>query len=204
MILLSLDVSTKSGYAVFIDGELRHWGTVFPDKTVKDFGIYPKNFAVCAHHIVDRLWVEAVLPYTDREFEVVIEETNRGKNSLSQRLLEFLHFCLIEKFLTIGVMPKYIRTGEWRKIVNARLSPEEKALNIQISKFKRQTGEKLAKVNGKVVGKKGKKHVAIRLVKELYGIELARKSEDAADAILLGTAYLKGAEICDGTNKKKV
>ena len=50
-----------------------------------------------------------------------------------------------------------------------------------------------------MVGKKGRKHVAIRRVAELFGIELLRKEEDAADALLLGLAYIKGAPRCDGT-----
>jgi hypothetical protein len=50
-----------------------------------------------------------------------------------------------------------------------------------------------------VVGKRTKKHYALRAFKQHFGIELPRKMEDACDAALVGLAYAKGAPICDGT-----
>ena len=200
--VLALDVSTKTGWALFQDGKPVSWGTLFPDKTVKDFGDYPINFVRLCQYLADRLVREIIVPIlekTEDYLEVVIEETNSSKQNYSQKILEFLHFCIIESLYDLNLSPKYIRTGEWRKYTDSKMSKEEKALNAKIAKIKRQTGKKLAKIDGKVVGKKGRKHVALRRVEEILGIELMRKDEDAADALLLGLGYLKGAPVCDGT-----
>lgn len=202
MVLVGLDVSSKTGFAIFEAGKLTNYGTVFPSKSVKDFGTYPFNFCAFATYIADSVWDNVILPIS-KPFEVVIEETNPGRNALSQRMLEFIHFCLISKFESIGVKPKYIRTGDWRSVANSRLTKEEKALNAKIARIKKQTGSKLAKIDGKVVGRKGGKHVAIRRVKELFDIDLPQRLNDSADAILLSYGYLNGAPVCDGTNKKK-
>jgi hypothetical protein len=200
--VLALDVSTKTGWALFQDGKPVSWGTLFPDKTVKDFGDYPINFVRLCQYLADRLVREIIVPILEKTkdyLEVVIEETNSSKQNYSQKILEFLHFCIIESLYDLGLNPKYIRTGEWRKYTDSKMSKEEKALNAKIAKIKRQTGKKLAKIDGKVVGKKGRKHVALRRVEEILGIELMRKDEDAADALLLGLGYLKGAPVCNGT-----
>jgi hypothetical protein len=143
--------------------------------------------------------VPAIRSYGVTGFEVIIEETNSSKQNYSQKILEFLHYCIIESLYDLGLNPKYIRTGEWRKYTDSKMSKEEKLLNAKIAKIKKQTGKKLAKIDGKVVGKKGRKHVALRRTEELLGIELMRKDEDAADALLLGLGYIKGAPVCDGT-----
>jgi len=200
--VLALDVSTKTGWALFKNGKPKSWGTLFPDKTVKDFGQYPINFVMLAQHLVARLMREVILPVLNElgtSIDIVIEETNASKQNYSQKLLEYLHFCLVNTLHMYGIAPKYIRTGEWRKFTDSKMSKEEKSLNAKIARIKRQTGKKLAKIDGKVVGKKGRKHVALRRTEELLGIELMRKDEDAADALLLGLGYIKGAPVCDGT-----
>lgn len=199
--VLALDVSTKTGWALFENGEPVAWGTMFPDKTVKDFGQYPVNFVLLAKYLSTRLYCEIVLPTKEKasNLEVIIEETNSSKQNYSQKLLEYMHFCIVDRMFENDIRPKYIRTGEWRKHVDAHMSKEEKSLNAKIARIKKKTGKKLAKIDGKVVGKKGRKHVALRRVKEVFGIELLRKDEDAADALLLGLGYIKGAPVCDGT-----
>ncbi len=208
--VLALDISTKTGWAVFEDGKPVAWGTLFPDRTSKDFGGYPANFTYLARHLTRRLSSEIIQDFAERagygsnpDFsflgDVIIEETNSSRQNYSQKLLEFIHFCVVEELISRKITPKYVRTGEWRSAVNARQTPEEKRLNARISRIKQRTGKKLAKIDGKVVGKKGRKHVAIRVVGELLGIQLKRKEEDAADALLLGLGFLKGAPICDGT-----
>ena len=202
--VLALDVSTKTGWALFQDGKPKSWGTLFPDKTVKDFGKYPINFVLLARYLVSQLMEQVIVPIMNElgtAIEVVIEETNASKQNYSQKLLEYLHFCIVNTLDMYGISPKYIRTGEWRKYTDSKMSKEEKSLNAKIARIKKQTGKKLAKIDGKVVGKKGRKHVALRRTEELLGIELMRKDEDAADALLLGLGYIKGAPICDGTTQ---
>lgn len=201
--VLALDVSTKIGWALFQDDKPLSWGTLFPDKTVRDFGSYPINFVRLAEYLVARLMEEVIGPRLNNfgpRLEIVIEETNASsKQNYSQKLLEFLHFCIVNSLDQHGITPKYIRTGEWRKHTESKMTKEEKALNAKIARIKKQTGKKLAKIDGKVVGKKGRKHVALRRVQDIFGIELKRKDEDAADALLLGLGYIKGAPCCDGT-----
>jgi hypothetical protein len=201
--VLALDISTKTGWAIFEDGKPVSWGTLFPDKELKDFGSYPASYVKWARHLTNRLCSEIVYPFrsanAQEEFAVVIEETNASRQNYSQKILEYLHFCICEYFDKCEIVPIYVRTGEWRRATESKMSKEEKALNAKIARIKKKTGKKLAKIDGKVVGKKGRKHVALRVVHEIFGIELKRKEEDAADALLLGLGYLRGAPHCDGS-----
>jgi hypothetical protein len=202
MKVLALDISTKTGWAVFEDGKPTSWGTLFPDKEAKEFGQYPFNYVSWAEYLADRLFDEIITPNGVTNTVIVIEETNASKQNYSQKILEYLHFCVVRKLRALvrdhsNVI--YLRTGEWRKATEAKMSKEEKALNAKIARIKKKTGKKLAKIDGKVVGKKGRKHVALRVVQETFGIELKRKDEDAADALLLGLGFIKGAPACDGT-----
>lgn len=201
MNLIALDVSSKCGYAFFKNGELAHYGTLFPEKKVTDFGSYPSNFMVFAEFISINIVAEIqkFIEANPEKYEVVIEETNAGRNNYSQKMLEFIHFALIKRLNEIALRPKYIRTGVWRKICDANQSNEEKKLNAQISRIKRKTGKKVAKIDGKVVGKRTRKHSALRAFQAHFSIELARKMEDAAEAALIGLAFMRGAPICDGT-----
>lgn len=200
MKVLALDISTKTGWAVFEESKPVSWGTLLPDKGIKDFGKYPFNYVYFAHYLADRIEEFLVRANGYPNLEIVIEETNTSRQNYSQKILEYIHFSLINRLGKMGaVHVYYIRTGEWRKATETRLSKEEKSLNAKIARIKKKTGKKLAKIDGKVVGRKGRKHVALRVVRETFGIELKRKDEDAADALLLGQAYLKGSPVCDGS-----
>lgn len=222
--ILSLDVSSKTGWATFRDGKPETWGTLFPDKTVEDFGSYPINYVRWAEYTAQRLYEEVISPFLHEAMvdgwpplEVIIEETNASKEAYSQKRLEYLHFCLVNLFDSYNISPKYVRSGEWRKQVEARQNAEEKALNSKISREKKKRNalidldstlsadqkKKLKrlpiKLDGKVVGRKGRKHVSIRVVKELLGLQFKAKDEDTAEALLAGLGFLRGAAICDGT-----
>lgn len=204
MKVLALDISTKTGWAIFEDGKPTSWGTVFPDKTVKDFGSYPDSFVKLAEYLANRILDQLLADDGDNglnrsSFEVVIEETNSSKQNYSQKLLEYLHFCIVKRFSSMNIAPKYIRSGEWRSACDSKMNAAEKSLNAKIGRIKKKTGKKLAKIDGKVVGKKNRKTVALRRCEEILGIQMKRKEEDAADALLLGLGYLRGAPVCDGT-----
>jgi hypothetical protein len=201
--VLSIDLSTKPGWAAFNSaGDLIDYDTVFPDKGVNDFGEYPINYVRFADAVVQGL-VQKLSQVGEElgEFEVIIEETNKGKNPYSQKILEFLHYSLVKELDSRGILPKYIRTGVWRKITGSNLNADEKRLNQKISRIKKQSGQKLAKIDGKVVGRRTRKHAALRSFREHFGFELPLKMEDAAEACLLGIAFIKGAPTCDGTLK---
>lgn len=182
--LLSLDVSTKTGWSKFVDGELADSGQLKPVK-VEDFNVnkdpqlspaYPLNIADAAELVVKRIidLVEADDPF---DF-VVIENTNKGRNRHTQRLLEFIHYVLIRYLSAWGVPFGYMDSSEWRRIVGLKLTKEDKKNNRDVSANKKR-------------GRVTKKHLAIRLVEEEFGLKLKVKDNDRADAILLGLAYVK-------------
>lgn len=203
-IFYALDLSTKPGWAVFHmkDGKVDHFkfDTIFPDKNVSDFGEYPFNFVRWADYISGKVILLLSLSFSMHpDLEVIIEETNAGKNPYSQKILEFIHYGVIKGCREHKIPIKYIRTGVWRKIVGANMNAEEKNLNARIRRIKKSTGKKLAKIEGKVVGKRTRKHAALRCFKEHFGYDLPLKMEDACEAVLIGLAYTQGASICDGT-----
>ncbi len=194
MKILALDISTKPGWAFFVDGELNSYGTIFAEKHTPDFGEYPWNYLGLAEHVAREVYSKVT------EFgpeHVVIEESTAGKLNYSQKILEFLHYCILKSLQ--GLVPvSYVRDGVWKRIVGAVQNNEEKKLNARIRKIKKETGSKLAKIDGKVVGKRTRKHYAIRAFSEHFGIQLRRMDEDACDAALLGLAFIKGAPVCNG------
>lgn len=206
---LSLDISTKTGFAVFEGETLVSHGTVFPDKSVKDFGSYPGNYVHYTEYLSDRLFEEVIDPFLQKykaspsssQVSVVIEETNASRQNYSQKMLEMLHFCVIKGLSKRGIDPAYVRTGVWRQIVGGNLSKDEKRLNAKISRLKKKCGKRIVKIDGKIVGKRTRKHSALRVCQEIFGLNLKRKDEDAADAICLAYAFLKGAPVCDGSSQ---
>jgi hypothetical protein len=215
--LLALDISQKTGFAVFVDGKLTECGTLFTDKTVSDFGTYPRNYVEFSKFIAALIYSGLVLKF--KPDRIVIEETNPGREVYSQKKLEQIHYSFINQLIESGRCDRvsYLRTGEWRKAVTAKQNSEEKKLNSKISREKAKRNASIMsdknltteqktkaiklpiKIDGKVAGRKGRKHVSIRVANELFGLSLKRKDEDAAEAALLGQAFLNGAVACDGT-----
>ena len=227
-ILLSLDISTKPGWAIFQEGKPIAWGTLFSEFTSTklpfEFGTYPGCYIRWAQHIVNKIYNEVVAKYWPTQ--IVIEETASNSHGVySQKILEFIHAELIRAFVVdqrYGAFNiAYVMTGQWRKKVEAQQNSEEKRLNSKISREKKKRNEAIdkdpllspeqkkklkrlpIKIDGKVVGKKGRKHVSIRVASELMGQEFKGVEEDAVEAILLGFAWIRGAEPCDGIPGKK-
>lgn len=193
--ILSLDISTKTGYAAIVSGPegcyLEACGTV-PQIPEPEGLIYPGSYVNWAYMVFEKI-VELVDRFAPDM--LVIEETVAGsKNHLSQKILEFTHFLVAKMIRDSGIKVRYFLTGEWRVLVAAKMTTEEKKRNKSIKLQKAQTGKKLAKdANGKVIGKIGKKHVNVRRANEIFGDMLAKplikKDEDTADALLLAYAY---------------
>lgn len=200
--ILALDLSSKPGIAFFLDGKLKRCETIFLNHRAADFGAYPFSYVKYAELIADKIIIVADLLYTNHpDMEVVIEETTAGRNNYSQKLLEFVHFCVLKELRELKVPISYVRTGVWRKAVGGNLNPDEKKLNVKVRAIKKQTNKKLAKIDGKVVGKVTRKHSSLRCFKEHFGIEKQLKDNDAVEAALLGLAFLMGVPVCDGTTK---
>lgn len=190
MRVLALDASTKTGWALFVDGKLTDSGALAPVK-VTNFNVndhdtqkkpeYPFNIVDAAETVANQV-VELVNrvfhpmpPATSPDRLIVIENTNKGRNRHTQRLLEFIHMELLKRFRhRVSVL--YMDTSEWRSIVQLWMNKDDLKNNRDV---------KAGKKRGKIT----KKHLAVRTVNARYGKQLKQKDNDEADAILMGQAY---------------
>lgn len=204
MKILTLDISSKTGWAVLV-------GEPGPDAkpeiiakgrtTLQDLGFvnvaaagdYPWSFITVAHMIaeaVDRFYRE------HQPDVIVIEDTSESRNRYAQKLLEFIHCIVLQKFAGLRRdLIVYVPVGYWRSALELRLSKDDKKNNAAISKAKK---EGVAKKDLGLKGKVTKKHLALRFVDLHYGLKLKVKDNDIADAICLGVGYLRGARISEG------
>lgn len=222
--VLSLDISTHAGWALLEqlgDGEkpttfaypsnvespnrLLRFGNIVATETVteklKTMG-YPWAYLAVARDMAQKFFDLIV---ETQPTEVVIEETNLGKNRYSQKTLEFLHCALLDALLRHGrgdLKVAYVSSAFWRSNLGCTLSKDDKKANARLAKAKRVAREYGRKPDLKKLGVRGKvnkKHVALRFVNERHSLEFKVKDNDIADAICLGTAYLNGAALCDGS-----
>lgn len=178
MKVLAFDLSTKTGWALFEDEELKDKGltSVF----VKDFNVnqrpeksesYPYNIVDSANKMAANVYGICIIKKPDL---VVIENTVKGRNRHTQRILEFIHKAVLDK-LRGEFNIQYLDPSEWRSILSLRMTDEDKKNNRLVS-------------SGKKRGKITKKHLSVRLVNEMFGLSLKIKDNDIADAICLGKA----------------
>lgn len=224
-ITIGIDLSTKPGFAVFRGNELYRYGTLWADKTREDFGPYPYNYLALADYTICKLFNEVI----DRETfnysgvpTIVIEETTGSNQNYTQKILEFLHYRLIQEFrLRQHFQLVYIRDGVWKNLVGARQNTAEKKLQSKISRQKKKKKADFLKANpnaekvpsfrakldldgsgkAKVVARLDQADYSIRAFREIFGIELSKEHEDAAEAALLVKAFFMGAPHCDGTTE---
>ena len=202
MLILALDISTNTGYALLqSDGAYPVlYGNIWNDEPVHSFGEYPWSYLRAAESIAKKISGLAVQHNPDK---IVIEETNKSKARYTQKILEFIHCSVLKEFAGTKFEGNiaYISTSIWRRQVGIELTKEQKKANAKLSKAKSKAGGKLTYEQKKTLGLKGKttkKHVAVISVNERFDLKLKQKDNDIAEAILLGLAYLQGAPICDG------
>lgn len=216
MKVLALDLSTKTGYALFeshfVEGSQRvsepklvEHGQVLLGQPILAYGPYPWCFVTAAERIGAGIH-ELATCYLPDVF--VIEETNLGRNRYSQKALEFIHFSVLKEinayFKEIGSKSiiYYISSSSWRKTLGLSLTKEDKKSNTKLSKAKSLAKSRNTKLDKKALGIKGrinKKHIALRFVNHNYNLNFKVKDNDTADAICLGLAYYRNAATCDGT-----
>lgn len=210
--ILALDVSSKTGYSFVKSSsngvELIEYGTL--DQIHTPEGIYPGSFIKWAYLCSDKI-VNLIEKY--KPDIIMIEETSAGSKAIyTQKILEWIHFLLANYFVDMKIKTCYIKTEEWRRETGCIMSKEEKKLNAKVSKLKaKQKAEILkdenlteeerekklkavrAKMDGKVVGRTGRKHVNVRRANEVFGpqlrVPLKKKDEDTADALLLAYSW---------------
>lgn len=210
--VLSLDISTKTGWSVTVSGEGFHlvdYGQTDPISEPK--GDYPKRVLDWSHACFS---VIEKLIDNHRPDVIVIEQTSKGsKASKTQKLLEWVHYLVADYLVGHSIKNVYLQTGEWRKLVGSKMTKDEKDRNKYVKEYKAKylkehpeeefkigkDGKKKKKAvvvydeNGERIGKVGKKNVSVRTANEIFGSKLKkpllRKDEDTAEALLLGYAY---------------
>ncbi len=202
MKVLSLDISTNTGYAL-LDFERACpllWGNVWNEEKVDTFGPYPYSYLYAADNLADKI---CDLVYKHKPDKIVIEETNKGKSRYTQKILEFIHCCVLHKIAGTGLKNEvfYISTSDWRRAVGIELTKEQKKANAKLSKAKSKAGGKLTPAQKKELGVKGritKKHVAVIEINKRFNLNFAQKDNDIAEAILLGIAFINGTVLANG------
>lgn len=198
--ILSLDISSKTGWALIISSdsgyELQEYGMI--TKTSEPPGQYPANYVDWAYQIFGEIFslIQRLEPSV-----LVIEETVAGsKQVYSQKILEFSHFLLAKYIKESNIEAIYLLTGQWRAETGCVMSTEEKKKNKEVREYKKkkekETGTKPTvayDITGKRIGLVGKKHVNVRRANEVYGKflkePLRKKDEDEADALMLAYCY---------------
>lgn len=202
--LLSLDISTHTGWSVFEGDKLLEYGSYDVPiksykaeiKSFKDYPeAYPQNFMESA--IAQAKAVENLLNKHVPDL-VVIEETNKARQRFSQKALEWSHFTVVQLLLSRNQSFKYLTTTCWRKVVKCYLGdwPEYKQFNAKVSKAKRssaptKSGAMVAKIDGKIVSAICSKKLSVLLVNQKYNLNLPLSQDDICDSINLGRAAIE-------------
>lgn len=199
MKVLALDLSTKTGWAILSQENdiirlLDHGLIQVTECKEKQ---YPWSYLEKAKQIADGIL--QILP-SDVD-HIVIEETNGSRARFTQKMLEFIHAAVLSTFYFDMAMPldkiNYVDTSQWRKVLGITLNKEQKKANAKLSKAKRKAITDKAKLDKKALGIRGKitpKHLSVIYANETYGLNFKVKDNDRADALALGTAFLKGAK----------
>lgn len=152
---------------------------------VKDFNVnnepnrsllYPVNIWQSAEDVKFKVF-DLIIKFNPEL--LVIENTTKSRNRHTQRLLEWFNKSIFDLIVKNQYKFQYIDPSEWRKILNIRLSNEDKNNNKLVSK-------------GIKKGRIGKKHISVRWVNYNFNKKFKLKDNNICDAIALGTAFLKG------------
>ena len=180
MILIGIDLSSKTGYAVLNDGKLTSYGLLTVELVNFNVNNDPNLQPEYPWNLMDAAWKQAEqvmkIIKDSGATKVVIEQTVKGRNRHTQRWLEWAHFTIMTKFREENIDFTYLDPGQWRKTLEIKLSDADKKKHKDIKKgiIKR--------------GKITKKHLSVRSANSLYNLKLKLKDNDIADAICLATA----------------
>jgi hypothetical protein len=167
--VLALDVSTKAGYCVLdYDDSSGHVEVVLVNSGLlklpkpSDFKqhLYPWCYIRAAGAAADQL-VELILSV--HPDVIVVEETNLAKARYTQKLLEFLHYALVQKIgeqFTAGAIAApvfYLSSGVWRQTLGLVMDKADKKNNKLLKQAKEAfAAAKAAFVPQEVVSRRGR------------------------------------------------
>lgn len=192
--VLTLDISTKTGWCLTVSSDedlfLEAYGQIpkveCPDEK------YPVSFVDWAYECYSK--IEELFDTHAPDVLVIEETAANSKTSHSQKILEWIHFLVAKLIKETKIKAIYLMTGEWRKEANSKMNDDERKRNKEVLKYKKERKSRLAyDINGKVIGKITKKHVAIRRANEVFGKyfkePLRKRDEDLADSLIISLAY---------------
>jgi hypothetical protein len=212
--ILSLDISSKTGWALLTSGplnsfQLEEYGRM--PRIKEDLNkAYPWSMMGWAQNCFNEIF--KIVSKFEPDILVIEQTAGGSKASKSQKLLEWIHFLVAKLIIDNDLNSVYLQTGEWRSATGAQMTKEEKARNKYVKEYikewkKTHPQEFIISKDGKrkkkpvavydqagtKIGKVGKKNVSIRRATELFGPALKkpllRKDEDMAEAILIAYAY---------------
>lgn len=213
MKILSLDLSTSTGWATRKNGKLCCYGLIeTPELALMPEQEYPFSYISKALHIAQRVLSVVILHEPDK---IVIEETNLGKSLWAQKQLEFIHCAVLSQFrFSNADRIHYLSSVKWRKALGLVLSKEDRANNKyyndsrnaereKLQKFycnvkpaslkKKCVGDRMRKFrvikDGKRVTKVSTKTMSVGYVNQKYQKDFKAKDDDLADAIALAEAF---------------
>lgn len=204
--ILALDMASTFGWALWSPQEGGSWRLVghghltasAEDRRPGVLGHYDQAWAV-----IDLLQKHIRTLNLPRRTSVVVEDTNIGGRAgrSSQKMLEFIHCLLIQQ---LGPYHKleYVTTRQWHSWIGLALSQADRDNNKLLSQIRRKLREKLrrkptpkelseAKKAAGIEGKRTIKHASVEWANRTYGLQLAMKDEDEADAICIGSGYIR-------------
>jgi len=201
MKVLGLDLSSNTGFALLSEQGLISYGNVTADGVIREHRLPEYNSIYVAKAIANRL---ARVIIKEKPDLVIIEQTNLGRARDSQKVLEFIHFAVLEMLETLNLdsVSHYVDTSAWRGALEIKLSKEQRKHNSELSKKKRS----IVAAGNKVSNKKGEgkitwKHLSVEWANKNFNLGLILKDNDIADAIALAKyGLLKQTSI----NKNKV
>lgn len=197
---LSLDLSSKTGYAIFNDHVLESHGLI--ESPIKDYFTdvykydqlpksYPENLINSAKNMV-----KMIAPLLSGVEFVVTEHTEGSKFRFSQRYLEWLHLFLILHLKKEKVPFQYLLNSDWRLATRCYIKfwPQYKQWNGRVGRAKRKAkptkaGAKVAKIDGKVVSTINQKKLSVILANDFFKLEV--KNDNIADALNMGRAAIE-------------
>lgn len=171
MIILGLDLSYKTGWAVIDGSALVEYGKVLVSDVPQNFSLVFDYYQIDrAHSIANSV---ASLVRKINPDKIFIEQTNIGKGRIDQKGLEWVHFAVLSELrVDHGHKISYVDTGEWRSKLDIKLSKDQRKHNKAV---------KAEQARGKVTSK----HLAVAKVNSYFGLSLKLKDNDEADAICL-------------------
>lgn len=145
MKILSLDLSTKTGWAVLEHPKLLGYGLIAHSPHQRQEA-YPKNFLLAAKEIALRV---LKLVDTYKPDVVVIEETNQGGKYVGRfdsKILEYIHMAVADALIGAGKTPHYIDSKKWQSMVGTTLDKDQRAHNKELKEEREKAKEKLRRM----------------------------------------------------------